>query len=543
MRQLSTRGLRASVATAALVGASLVTLPASVSSAAVAQWTLAPPSTTPTAWSTVNFLNGQWIALSDAGEVGVSTNGSTWNDQPAPAGSWQSSAYGAGHYVALSSANTTSNEMISSNGLQWSLTSGLPGAPVQAGRPVENGQWTSVAYGQGLFVAVGSDGTVDTSANGLTWTQRFWRPKNSFTSITYGDGRFIAVDAAQGDILLSLNGVNWSLITQPLVGDLSAPSGGLHFGAVAYGSGNFVAFGDSSSGAGYIATSVFGYVWALHQYSPAEAVGALTYGCGSFVAGGQSQGTSDPILSSTTGSEWSATTVPTPTTSNWIALSYGAGKYVGLDAAGDLAVASGADCAASVPSAPLQVSGNVANGEVWTYMHPSLHAGGAPVEGYRVAITDGVTTTYCHAALYFQPNCIIKGLRNHQVYWVTTQAYNRFGYSAPTDPEFVIPVATWNLAVAGPPETTGSLPSDSTGATSVDLQLTGIIAKAGGFYPVTTVSVHLGSTIETCHPSPFGECILAVTDPPRGAVPTYVTYTGWGHSYRSPTRDLIIPSA
>jgi hypothetical protein len=248
-------------------------------------------------------------------------------------------------------------------------------------------------------------------------------------------------------------------------------------------------------------------------------------------------------LSSTTGSEWSATTVATPAVSNWIAFSYGAGKYVGLDAAGDIAVSNGADCAEAVPSAPLQVSGNVRNGEVWTYMHPSLDTGGAPVEGYRVAITDGATTTYCHAAVYYQPNCIIKGLRNHRVYWVTTQAYNRFGYSAPSDPEFVIPVANWGLAVAGPPETTGSLPSDSTGTTSVDLQLTGIIATATGFYPTATVTVHLGPTIVTCRPSPFGECILAVNDPPRGAVPTYVTYTGWGRSYRSPTRDLIIPSA
>jgi hypothetical protein len=543
MRQLSIRGLRVCVASAAFLGASIVALPATISSATTTAWTLAPASTTPIAWSTVDFLNGRWIALSHTGDVGVSADGSTWTDQTSPDGSWQSAAYGAGRYVALSSANTTSNEMISSNGLQWSLTAGLPGAPVQAGRTVENGQFTSVTYGHGLFVAVSSDGTLDTSSNGLTWTQRFWRPENSFTSITYGDGRFIAVDAAQGDILLSLNGVNWSLIKQPLVGAISAPVGGLHFGTVAYGNGNFVAFGDSPSGAGYTATSVFGYVWALHQYSPAEAVGALTYGCGSFVAGGQSSSASDPILSSTTGSEWSATTVATPAVSNWIALAYGAGKYVGLDAAGDIAVSNGANCAEAVPSVPLQVSGNVHNGEIWTYMHPPLDAGGAPVEGYRVDITDGVTTTYCHAAVYYQPNCIIKGLRNHRVYWVTTQAYNRFGYSAPTDPEFVIPVANWSLAVAGPPETTGSLPSDSTGATTVDLQLTGIIATSTGFYPVTTVSVHLGSTIVTCHPSPFGECILAVNDPPSGAVPTYVTYTGWGHSYRSPTRDLVLSAS
>jgi hypothetical protein len=166
------------------------------------------------------------------------------------------------------------------------------------------------------------------------------------------------------------------------------------------------------------------------------------------------------------------------------------------------------------------------------------------VEGYRVAITDGVTTTYCHAALYFQPNCIIKGLQNHKIYWVTAQAYNRFGYSAPTDPEFVIPVAAWSLQVAAPPAATAeSAPSNTSSTSSVGLQLTGVIANSEGFYPVTTVSVHFGSTLETCRPNPFGECLITVSDPPTGAVPTYATYTGYGRSYRSPTQDIVITSA
>lgn len=539
MDRLSCRGLR--IATA--LAATFLTLPVLTASAAT-NWTVVPVSTTPISWSTVSFLNGQWIALSDTGEVGVSSNGTTWTEQSAPAGSWQVATYGSGHYVALSSANVVPSELVSTNGTQWTTVAGPPGSPQQAGRPTQNGQWTGLAFGHGLFVAVSSVGTVDTSANGVTWTQRFWRPKNSFSSITYGDGRFIAVDAAQGDVLMSLNGVNWSLITQPLTGAVAAPSDGLHFGAVAYGDGNFVAFGDSTSGAGYVATSVFGYVWALHQYSPAQAVDAVAYGCGSFVAGGQSTQTNDPLLSSPTGGAWTSSDVATPAPSTWTALAYGAGKFVALDAAGDIALSKGTNCAAGIPSAPLQVSGNVHSGEVWTYMHSSSSVGGAPVEGYRVAVSDGVTTTYCHAAVYYQPNCIIKGLQNHRVYWVTAQAYNRFGYSAPTDPEFVTPVAAWSLAVTAPsPSLAAAEPSDATGATSVALQLTGIIANSEGFYPVTTVSIHFGSTLETCHPNPFGECLVTVTNPRTGAVPTYATYTGYGRSYRSPTKNVVVASS
>jgi hypothetical protein len=535
MIRLSSRGLW-SAALAASLAVTLAALPVSIAAGTAApQWSVAHVASPVINWSTVDFLYGKWIALSDVGEFGISTNGATWSDQSAPVGSWESAAYGSGHYVALSSANVVPNEAISTNGLQWSTLSGPPGSPHQAGRPVQNGQWTGVAYGHGVFAAVSSAGTLDTSSNGLTWTQRFWRPLNSFSSITYGDGRFIAVDGEQGDVLMSLDGLHWSLIKKPFIGVVPTPVGGMHFRSVAYGNGNFVAFGDSTSGTQYVATSVFGYVWALHPYSTEQAIDSVTFGCGSFVAAGESSGTTGGIVTSSTGATWAPTPVASTTASSWTSVSYGAGRYVAVDSAGDVALSGGsADCAASVPSAPLQVSGNIHNGEVWTYMHPSASAGGAAVQGYRVTITDGTTTSSCHAAVYYQPNCVIKGLRNNKVYWVTTQAYNRFGYSAPSDPEYVIPVASWSLDVA---------PSVSAGIASPAVQVTGVLANSLGFYPVTTVSVHVGATLATCRPNPFGECVISLTNAPTGAAAVFATYSGYGRSYRSPTREMTIASS
>jgi hypothetical protein len=532
MDRLSAMGFRTLVTFA--VAAAFMTLPLSDSTAtAITPWTLAQAPSPASGWSAVDFLHGRWIALSHAGVVAVSSDGSTWSEQSAPVGSWQASAYGAGRYVALSSADVVPNEMVSSDGVAWSTLPGPPGTPYQSGHPVLYGQWTSVAFGHGLFVAVSSVGTVATSADGVTWVRRFWRPADDFTSITYGDGRFIAVDATQGEVLMSLDGLHWSLTYRPLTGPVPAPAAGLHLGAVAYGNGNFVAFGASSSGAGYVATSVHGYYWTLHQYSPAQAVAAATYGCGSFVAAGQSAAASAPIISSSTGSAWASRTVATGTASNWTGVAYGAGRYVAVDGAGDIASSpSGANCAAKVPSTPQQVSGNVHNGEVWTYMHPPASPGGAPVTGYRVAITDGVTTKYCGAPVYYQPNCIIRGLHNHKVYWVTAQAYNRFGYSAPTDPEFVIPVAAWSLDATAPHVVAGS--------TSTEVHVTGIIANSLGFYPWTTVSVHFGSRLATCRPSPFGECVVTVANPPAGVVRIYATYSGYGHSYRSLSHEVQV---
>ena len=529
--------LRISVALFAAVAAlSFGVLTSNSSASAATPWTLtqAPPPVG--GWSAVAFLDGQWIALSHAGVIADSIDGTTWNEQPAPVGSWQTAAFGSGGFVALSSADVIPNEMVSSNGVQWSTLPGPPGTPEQAGHPALYGQWTGIVYGDGLYAAVSSVGTVATSSDGVTWTRSFWRPEDDFTSITFGDGRFVAVDAAEGDVLLSLDGLHWSLIRQPLTGSVPAPTGGLHLGAVAYGNGNFVALGGVGSGAGYVATSVYGYVWNLHRYSPAQAVDAVTFGCGSFVAAGQFLGATGPIISSPTGAVWEASTVATGDTSSWTAVTYGAGRYVAVDTTGDIFTSrSNADCSQTVPSPPQQVSGNIHSGQVWTYMHPPANAGAAPVEGYRVAITDGVTTRYCGAPVYFEPNCIINGLQNHKVYWVTAQAYNRFGYSAPTDPEFVIPVAAWTLDTAAPPLVVAG--------TSAAVQVTGVIANSLGIYPVTTVSVHLGALVENCRPNPFGECMLTVADLPVGTVPIYATYFGYGRAYRSSTLEVVVAPA
>src|SRR6266496_3824353 len=50
----------------------------------------------------------------------------------------------------------------------------------------------SIAYGNGVFVAVGGKTTV-TSTNGTTWTQRDPGTQTSLSAIAYGNGLFVAV--------------------------------------------------------------------------------------------------------------------------------------------------------------------------------------------------------------------------------------------------------------------------------------------------------------------------------------------------------------
>ena len=54
--------------------------------------------------------------------------------------------------------------------------------------------WRSIAYGNGLFVAVSSDGVM-TSPDGINWTSQTSAANNAWSSVTYGDGLFVAVSS------------------------------------------------------------------------------------------------------------------------------------------------------------------------------------------------------------------------------------------------------------------------------------------------------------------------------------------------------------
>jgi len=466
-------------------------------------------------WYAVGYGGGQWVALGHGVDVAVSPDGSTWTEYPVPSGSWQSVTFGDGHYVALSSVNASSEEITSTNGRTWVAVPG-PAGP-----------WTALTFGDGRFVGVSSTGQIDTSTNGTQWTSSWDHSNYDFTAVTFGNGHFVATDEALGAMAISTNGLVWSRLF-PTPGVVSK------WGAVVYGEGNFAAFDDSNSGS--VATSVSANVWATHPLSSDQAINSAAFGCGSFVGVGQSGGSAANFIASTSGSTWVGAAVPIDPTSDWTAVAYGARRFVAVDTTGNIAwSATSANCAAVVPKSPQQVSGNIDSGKVWTYMHPPAPAGTDPVNSYRVNISNATSTKQCSAPVYFEPNCIITGLENHQVYWVTAQSHNRFGYSVPTDPEFVIPVASQTFSAMA------SEPVVAAGAPLV-VQVTGVRANGEGIYPNAVITVHVGSTIVSCHPNPFGECLITISNPPLGSSMIYATYSGYGTSYQSPASRVTVQS-
>jgi hypothetical protein len=136
----------------------------------------------------------------------------------------------------------------------------------------------AIAYGANKFVAVGTDGKMAYSADGINWTA-VGDPKfgtSTITAIAYGANKFVAV-GADGKMAYSADGINWTAISDPKFGTNAIWS-------IVYGNNKFVA-GSSNGKAAY---SSDGITWTAisNMNLGTNAILAVAYASGKFVAGG-----------------------------------------------------------------------------------------------------------------------------------------------------------------------------------------------------------------------------------------------------------------
>lgn len=95
--------------------------------------------------------------------------------------------------------------------------------------------WTSIAFGNGRFVAVGNDGYVMYSTDGYNWNMGDRQRGHDLESVTYGDGKFVAVadyPPFGEQVVYSTTGHTWTKVETNINAYLSS---------VTYGNGKFVA--------------------------------------------------------------------------------------------------------------------------------------------------------------------------------------------------------------------------------------------------------------------------------------------------------------
>ena len=242
-------------------------------------------------------------------------------------------------YNALSGKAATSHshstEDISNFG-DWAVISDVNNNIVFKTLNIEN--WTAVAnskfgtsgvvgvcYGNGKFVAVGFNGKIAYSPDGINWTAASSPVTVTLTDICYGNGRFVAVGNQK--ILCSIDAVTWTLIPDP-------ESSYSFVGSVCYGNGKFVAGGTS----GKMAYSLDGISWTAvtdSKFSYGHIYG-VRYENGKFIASGSSGG----MVCSANGVTWTAVSDSKFGSSYINNICYGNGKFVAVGEAGKIAYSS-----------------------------------------------------------------------------------------------------------------------------------------------------------------------------------------------------------
>lgn len=138
-----------------------------------------------------------------------SNDGISWNTSNLPNSlAWSSVAYGNGFFLAISPSRPTAR---STDGITWQASSFL----------WWNAGWQSMAYGNGVFVVLpelNSSSGMLTTNNGLSWQLFQLNGFNAGTSITFSNGKFYALrqTTSAPRVISSINGADWVDSSDPL---------------------------------------------------------------------------------------------------------------------------------------------------------------------------------------------------------------------------------------------------------------------------------------------------------------------------------------
>ena len=182
-----------------------------------------------------------------------------------PSGLHVAMAYGNGVYAAVGSTATASSTA--------SLVSNWTGRTMVT----TTGTWSDLTYAAGKFLAIATGATSTAhSINGSSWTAGGALPASTtWTSVTYGNGRFVAM-AATGRLAYSLDfGVTWLAVPTAVGTTTSILSSTYTWKKVRYGQGLFFAI---TTGSAVCATSPDGVNWTVRAMSISSAWNGLAFG-------------------------------------------------------------------------------------------------------------------------------------------------------------------------------------------------------------------------------------------------------------------------
>jgi len=243
-------------------------------------------------WSCLATGNNRFVTIKNSSaEAAYSTNGVDWTASSMPADrDWRGLAYGQplgvsdGIFVAVS--GTLNSGAYSTNGISWTSTT----MPTVGDSTIC--EWTDIAYGSGVFVALANEQNVvgigTWNGTTLTWTSSIMdvvadSSRKQWVSIAYGNRRFVAISNT-GDVGYSFDGFTWYPATLPTQDGSTVHN----WKQIRYGQGVFFAVGDTAGrdiGADptlgpttFAATSYDGIVWTTRTLATSANWSVAAFG-------------------------------------------------------------------------------------------------------------------------------------------------------------------------------------------------------------------------------------------------------------------------
>jgi hypothetical protein len=269
---------------------------------ALQPWTIvADTVSTSATLNRVTQGDGIVLAGGTSGEILSSTDGVSWTSRASRnlSGDIAALAFGDNTFLAMTSTGnftafpaTWINSFFgatSDNVADWTPR----GSVGTVGNPLAD-----LAFGGGIFVAVGDNNAFRSLDNGATWSPGTISGVSFLSGVAYGNGRFVALDAASDNLAVSTDGIIWTTVSVGL------PSPEI-LGRVGFGGGLFLL----TTTSGDVYTSPDGVSW-LQRTRFADIAGfdqsvvRVTFGAGAFliVTGAPTQ----VYFSSDSGGSWTA---------------------------------------------------------------------------------------------------------------------------------------------------------------------------------------------------------------------------------------------
>jgi len=192
---------------------------------------------------------------------------------------WSGSLYVA---VGWSYTDVGSDVLTSTDGITWTRRTTGKDSPYHLHR---------IAWGNGLFVAVGEQKEILTSTNGIVWQVRQSPVQTYFTKIIWTGTEFLAI-GGQGVVIKSPDGMNW----------VSSPET-LNASDVIWVNDRYLLLGN-----GFVYTSTDGLHWIVAASGLDTSLMSIAWSGNRFVA----VGSAGKIFSSNDGTTWNDHSLPTP---------------------------------------------------------------------------------------------------------------------------------------------------------------------------------------------------------------------------------------